>query len=102
MHDIGDMLGAAGFSAPVMDMEILTFTYSSGAALLADLRASGQTNARVDRPRGLAGKRFVKRLREDLPSHATFEIVYGHAWKGPARAAREETVKTIGIFKRIP
>jgi malonyl-CoA O-methyltransferase len=102
MHDIGDMLVAAGFSAPVMDMELLTFTYASGAALLADLRASGQTSVRRDRARGLAGGRFLKRLQERLPPRATFEVVYGHAWKGAARAKRDEPVKTIGIFKRLP
>ncbi len=102
MHDIGDMLIAAGFAAPVMDMEMLTFTYTSGDALLADLRASGQTSARADRPRGLAGKRFNARLRSALAASATFEVVYGHAWKGTPRAAREKTVKTIDIFKRLP
>jgi malonyl-CoA O-methyltransferase len=102
MHDIGDMLVAAGFSAPVMDMELLHFTYPDGAALLADLRASGQTSVRRDRPRGLAGKRFVERLREALEPRATFEVVYGHAWKPAPRVERGETVKTIGIFKRIP
>jgi malonyl-CoA O-methyltransferase len=85
-----------------MDMEMLTFTYASGDALLADLRASGQTSARADRPRGLAGKRFIARLRSALAARATFEIVYGHAWKGKSRAAREKTVKTIDIFKRLP
>jgi len=102
MHDIGDQLVASGFSAPVMDMELLTFTYPDGAALLADLRSSGQTSVRRDRPRGLAGRRFLKHLRASLPPRATFEIVYGHAWKPAPRAEREETVKTIGIFKRIP
>jgi len=102
MHDLGDMLVAAGFAAPVMDMEMLTLTYPSGAALLADLRASGQTSARSDRPRGLAGKRFLKRVRETLAPRATFEVVYGHAWKAAARAPSEPTVKTIGIFRRVP
>src|SRR5205085_909169 len=51
MHDLGDMLVAAGFSAPVMDMEVLAIEYAAGGRLLEDLRASGQTNARIDRPR---------------------------------------------------
>lgn len=81
MHDLGDMLVAAGFSAPVMDMEMLTINYAR-ADLLADLRASGQTNARSDRPRGLRGRRFLEALRARLGRSASFEIVYGHAWKG--------------------
>jgi malonyl-CoA O-methyltransferase len=99
MHDLGDMLLAAGFGAPVMDMEIITFVYQ-GQGLLADLRASGQTCARADRPRGLAGKRFGARLRSALGPHATFEVVYGHAWRAAPRAAEE--VKTVRVFKRIP
>lgn len=98
MHDLGDMLVAAGFSSPVMDMEIVTFTYSPAQRLLEDLRASGQTCARADRGRGLAGRAFGKRLREELSPRASFEVVYGHAWK--ARATREEA-KTVRVFKRI-
>jgi len=85
MHDLGDMLVAAGFSAPVMDMEIVTFTYRNAGAMLADLRAGGQTNARADRARGLGGKDFSKKLHAFLGTRSTFEVVYGHAWKGAPR-----------------
>jgi len=85
MHDLGDMLVAAGFAAPVMDMEVLTFTYKDADAMLADLRAGGQTNARMDRARGLSGKGFAKKLRSFLGTRSTFEVVYGHAWKGVPR-----------------
>lgn len=85
MHDLGDMLVAAGFAAPVMDMEVLTFTYKDADALLADLRAGGQTNARADRARGLSGKGFLKKLRASAGKRGTFEVVYGHAWKGVPR-----------------
>lgn len=101
MHDLGDMLVASGFSAPVMDMEMLTITYRNPDSLLADLRASGQTSARRDRPRGLAGRGFAERLRASLgaaPS-ATFEVVYGHAWKPAAQAA--DNAKTIRFQRRI-
>jgi malonyl-CoA O-methyltransferase len=85
MHDLGDMLVAAGFSAPVMDMEVLTFTYKQADVLLADLRAGGQTNARVDRARGLGGKSFFEKLVKNLGRQATFEVLYGHAWKSAPR-----------------
>ena len=95
MHDIGDMLVAAGFAAPVMDAERVTLSYAAASALLADLRASGQTCALVARRRGLAGKGFLSALTDGLEAQrregwfeATFEVVYGHAWKAaPARAA---------------
>jgi malonyl-CoA O-methyltransferase len=94
MHDLGDMLVGAGFAAPVMDMEMIEMEYRK-TNLLADLRASGQTSARADRARGLSGRRFGERLRARLEPRATFEVVYGHAWK-------RESVKTVRVFKRIP
>ena len=98
MHDLGDMLIAAGFSAPVMDMEQLGIDYRTGARLLDDLRASGQTNARLDRSRGLVGGQFLRAFRA-APLRSTFEVVYGHGWK---RAAVDREVKTVRVFKRIP
>ena len=99
LHDLGDMLVAAGFAAPVMDMEMIRVDYGTSGNLLADLRASGQTSARADRRRGLGGRAFRERLRAALPGRATFEVVYGHAWKG--RKANQE-VKSVRIFKRMP
>jgi malonyl-CoA O-methyltransferase len=93
MHDLGDMLVAAGFSAPVMDMEMIEIDYKEGS-LLADLRGTGQTNALAERARGLTGKRF------EMPTRATFEVVYGHAWNG--RRKVEPEPKTVRIFKRMP
>ena len=98
MHDIGDMLVAAGLSAPVMDMEVLRIDYGSGTRLLEDLRASGQTNARADRPRGLSGRGFLQPFRT-APLRASFEVVYGHAWKRPKV---DQELKTVRVFKRIP
>jgi malonyl-CoA O-methyltransferase len=100
MHDLGDMLMAAGLAAPVMDMEMLTFHYPDADRLLGDLRASGQTSARADRPRGLAGRAFAERLRRALGERpkASFEIVYGHAWQA---AAAPQDVKTVRVFKNI-
>jgi malonyl-CoA O-methyltransferase len=99
MHDLGDMLVAAGFAAPVVDMEMIEVDYRESENLLSDLRASGQTSARVDRRRGLGGRALRERLRTALPGRATFEVVYGHAWKG--RKADPE-VKSVRVFKRMP
>jgi malonyl-CoA O-methyltransferase len=93
MHDLGDALVAAGFADPVMDMEMLTVTYASAAALVADLRATGQRNAHAARRRGLTGRRawagmlaaYAARARAGRVP-ASFEIVYGHAWKAAPRA----------------
>jgi len=109
MHDLGDMLVAAGFAEPVMDAERITLVYADGAALLADLRASGQTSARADRARGLAGRRFRAALDAGLAAQmregklpVSFEVVYGHAWRAPARRAanRTEDGRSIVQFER--
>jgi malonyl-CoA O-methyltransferase len=92
MHDLGDMLSTCGFSSPVMDMELITLTYTDVAALYADLRATGQQNVLAERRRGLTGKALFgavriayEKLRCDGRLPASFEIVYGHAWKPEPR-----------------
>jgi malonyl-CoA O-methyltransferase len=95
MHDLGDMLIAAGFADPVMDMEVLTLTYSSFDDLIADLRASGQVNALAGRRRGLTGRSVWDRARREYAAGgripASFEVVYGHAWKPRARTRPDGT-----------
>jgi malonyl-CoA O-methyltransferase len=100
MHDLGDMLLHVGLATPVMDMELLSFEYPDADTLLRDLRGSGQTSARADRPRGLAGRTFAQRLRHALGDKpkATFEVVYGHAWQAPPA---HPDVKTVRVFKNI-
>ena len=92
MHDLGDMLSACGYAAPVMDMEVITLTYADVDALFADLRATGQQNVLAQRRRGLTGKGVFagmraayETLRRDGRLPASFEIVYGHAWKPQQR-----------------
>jgi len=101
MHDLGDLLLHAGFAEPVMDMERITLVYADGPALLADLRASGQTCALAAPagapPRGLSGRAFLAALQAELAAlklaaggklPVSYEVVYGHAWKAaPKRSA---------------
>jgi malonyl-CoA O-methyltransferase len=89
MHDIGDALVRAGFADPVMDVEHFTLTYDDVLALMRDLKAIGAHNATEGRQRGLEGKTFLQRLtanyerfRHDGKLPSTYEVVYGHAWKG--------------------
>lgn len=88
MHDLGDMLVACGFADPVMDMEVMTLTYDSLDTLLAEVRATGSSCAMKARRHGLTGRRTwaavrqaYEALRRDGKLPATFEVVYGHAWK---------------------
>jgi malonyl-CoA O-methyltransferase len=99
MHDLGDWLLAAGFSAPVMDVETINLAYRDMTQLTADLRASGQVNARADRARGLAGKGLRAALAR-AGTIVTCEVVYGHAWKGAPR--RSADGRSIVQFARRP
>lgn len=92
LHDIGDILVKRGFADPVMDMEPFTLTYSDVRALMHDLKAIGAHNVTEERPRGLTGKarlaavtQAYEPLRRDGKLPATFEVVYGHAWKPQPR-----------------
>jgi malonyl-CoA O-methyltransferase len=92
MHDIGDMLIHAGFGDPVMDMEHFTLTYADAQTLMRELKAIGAHNVALGRNRGLTGRRSLEDLetryeafRRDGRLPATFEVVYGHAWKPEPR-----------------
>ncbi len=88
MHDVGDMMVGAGFADPVMDMEYLTLTYTDVRTLMRELKAIGAHNVAVGRNRALTGKRTLEDIERRYESFrqngrlpATFEVVYGHAWK---------------------
>lgn len=95
MHDLGDALIAQGFSDPVMDMEYITLTYATVRDLMRDLKSIGARNVTRGRPSTLSGKSLLAKvaqayeaLRQDGKLPATFEVVYGHAWKPqPRRSA---------------
>ena len=93
MHDLGDMLVAAGFADPVMDQERLTLTWATPEALLGELRTLGG-NADPARFAGLRTPRWRARLLAALRERAAadgrialeFELIYGHAFNPPPRA----------------
>ena len=95
MHDFGDQLVEAGFSTPVMDMEVITVTYDTAHALLADVRALGG-NPLATRRRGLIGRAAWQALlgaleagrRPDGKLGLTFEVIYGHAFRPAPRLTR--------------
>ncbi len=65
MHDLGDLLSYAGFSAPVVDMEFFTLTYTHLHDLLIELKALGAHNVSHGRQRGLMGKQPWQNMQED-------------------------------------
>jgi malonyl-CoA O-methyltransferase len=93
MHDWGDMLVAAGFAEPVMDMERITLTWDSPLKLLAELAELG-TNLHPNRFPALRARRWRAELEGALVAGLggvdgrlalTFEIIYGHALKAAPR-----------------
>ena len=106
MHDIGDMLVHSGFADPVMDMEYITLTYDDVRGVLQDIKSIGAHNATAGRGRGLMGKnawaRLVEnyeRLRSNGKLPATFEVVYGHAWKPQPRTTHDGRAIVKTSFK---
>lgn len=88
MHDLGDRLLACGFADPVVDMEMMTLTYADVRGLMRELKALGAHNVTQGRPPGLAGRASLAKaaqnyeaFRRDGRLPATFEVIYGHAWK---------------------
>ncbi len=107
MHDIGDALTRAGFSAPVLDVERHTLTYDDIKSVMKDLKAIGAHNATNGRARGLLGKGFLQNLsdnyekfRTDGKLPATFEVIYGHAWKPISMRSAGQGVSPITFIKR--
>lgn len=110
MHDIGDALVRAGFSAPVLDVERFTLTYDDVKSVMRDLKSIGAHNATDGRARGLLGKGFFAKLEASYEQFrlgskseggklpATFEVVYGHAWRGKDKPKFDDGVSPV-IFK---
>ncbi len=111
MHDIGDILVSAGFADPVMDQEIVTLTYADLAPLLKELKGIGAHNVMPGRSTGLMGRARWQRMvaayekfRKAGRLPATYEVVYGHAWK-PEFAKRKtidgQQAIDLDEFKRM-
>ncbi len=108
MHDFGDMMVAAGFATPVMDVETIRLTYPSPQALLREVAALGG-NPRDDRTAGLVSGRCARALHAALREQGdpdgrialSFEIAYGHAWKPRPRVQRSSTVPLADLRAQL-
>ncbi len=104
MHDWGDMLVAAGFAEPVMDMERITLTWETPRKLIEELRELG-ANLHPRRFGALRGRSWRDRLEHELGQTLrgadgrlalTFEIIYGHAMK-PRPTVRMSTRSSVSM-----
>jgi malonyl-CoA O-methyltransferase len=106
MHDLGDLLVAAGFAEPVMDVERMVLTYRDAQALLDDVRALGG-NALRSRFRGLGSRARKQRWLQALESgrgadgllRLTIELVFGHAWC-PAKKRLPRGLSRVEFIER--
>lgn len=114
MRALGDGLVRAGLAEPVLDTDTLTLQYREFRQLIADLRATGTTNASAGRRPGLTGRQAWSRLTAayelergaDGLLPATIEVVFGQAWAagGPSqrRSAGDEISVPLDSLGRRP
>ncbi|NND91097.1 MAG: methyltransferase domain-containing protein [Granulosicoccus sp.] len=101
MHDLGDMLLASGFSAPVLDRENLLVDYPDVSALQAELRQVGAVNVANGRRPGLMGssvRRALQAATADCDRFAvTLELIQGHGWKGELRTRGRRSENAFSV-----
>ncbi|MCH9716536.1 MAG: methyltransferase domain-containing protein, partial [Gammaproteobacteria bacterium] len=105
MHDIGDILLGERFLDPVVDMDKLSVHYGSLQALLRSLRQQGVRNMNTKRNPGLTGRHAWAAFEASVQQHQTetgkypltYEVVYGHAWKGEQRVTSAGVESSISV-----
>ncbi len=102
MHDVGDALVRAGFDAPVLDVERITLTFDDGYKLMRELKHLGAHNLNMGRRKTLTGKARIKEMlvayeqfRQENRLPATYEVIYGHAWKATRSLIKPATEGNI-------
>lgn len=110
MHDMGDLLLQTDWEDPVMDMEYVTLQYSDLGGLIRDLRRLGAHNHFAGKRKTLTGKMRFKQMVAEYENlrfegflPATYEIVYGHAWRGlnEKKVVSGEAVVPVERIRRV-
>jgi len=98
MHDLGDALLTQGFAEPVMDMDLMKLTYQDAKSVMMDLKNIGANTPMKNESRGLITPRKFQRVLDAYESFrvedvvpATYEVVYGHAWKAESSSSQQKT-----------
>lgn len=107
MHDLGDIVQSANYVDPVIDMDMLTAHYDSLEGLLRSLKNQGVVNISAKRNTSLSGKSTFKKLAlvmqkfitESNMYPLTYEIVYGHAWKGEDKSSSFKNTFSVDELK---
>ncbi len=89
VRDAGALLQRAGFALPVADIETVVVRYDTLFSLMADLRAMGETNSMLDRPRrpgrrdlfARAAQIYAERFSDpDGRIRASFSLFWMSGW----------------------
>lgn len=105
LHEVGDALLSNRFVDPVVDMERLTLHYHTLSALLRALKAQGVRHVNPKRCAGLMGRQAWQRFEASMQTlrtetgqvPLTYEVVYGHAWKGGLDMTEVDTEFTVSL-----
>jgi malonyl-CoA O-methyltransferase len=97
LHIIGDCLVKEYFLDPVMDMEYLTVKYAALKDLLHALKNQGVKNINPSRKRGLTGKDAWNTFTQQMVMQLTYEVIYGHAWKGDKTKSNQGVETSISL-----
>ncbi len=112
LHNLGDELLTQQFIQPVIDMEYITVHYPTPKILLKDLKEQGSYNIHPIRRTGLMGQDALAYLYRGLEEQRndsgkipmTYEVVYGHAWRGERKAKYNaetgETFISVDMLRR--
>ena len=108
LHDIGDAMLRVQLAEPVMDAERFTLTYPNVFKLMRELKAIGAHNVTLQRAKGLTGKHKLKRVESAYEKFrcegvlpASYEVVYGHAWRGLQPQAGVASITLDQIHKPV-
>ena len=95
--EAGSLLQRAGFALPVVDTDVLTFRYTDPLGLMRELQGLGESNAVVERHKGLTPRRAIDEAARQYQLRfadsegrvpATFQVLYLTAWAPDASQQR--------------
>lgn len=112
MHELGDELMHVGLAEPVMDMDMMTLTYQDARGVMSDLKAIGANTALNNQKqlheRGLVTPAKLRRVIEAYDQFrrnglvpASYEVVYGHAWKIQKRPGKNQSSEFVVPLKQL-